>query len=120
MTTTTQYAPIGPIRHYPDKWLSGPDPLHHQQYYAWLKHRSQAWYRGEEHFLTWQDWLEFWPPEVWHQRGRKGPDLCLTRIDPELAWEKSNCEIITRAEQFRRQGIAKRGTIRGPNKIKRV
>jgi hypothetical protein len=116
--TKPVYAPIGTIRHYPEKWYSGPDYDDHQKYYAWLKHRSQALYRGEGHTLTWRKWLELWPEDVWIQRGKQRTDLCLTRPDPELAWSDDNCEIITRQEQFNRQGLAKRGKLRGPNKPK--
>lgn len=114
--TKAQYAPLGPIRHYPDKWLSGPDYDNHQKYYAWLKHRSQAYYRQEGHLLTWTKWLELWPEEIWAQRGKRRHDLCLSRPDPELPWSDDNCEIITRQEQFNRQGLARRGSKRQPYK----
>jgi len=40
---------------YPQNWCTGPDPRRHAQYYAWLKHKSQAHYRGELHELTWDN-----------------------------------------------------------------
>jgi hypothetical protein len=116
--TKTVYAPLGPVRHYPDKWLSGPDYLDHEKYYAWLKHRSQAYYRGEEHEITWPYWQSLWPNDVWYQRGKRKEDLCLTRIDPEKPWSDLNCEIITRQEQFNRQGLARRGRLRGSRQPK--
>jgi len=107
----TPYAPIGPIRHYPHKWLSGPDYGDHEKYYAWLKHRAQAFYRKEGHTLSWPKWLELWPDDVWQQRGKRKDELCLTRPDPELPWSDDNCEIITRQEQFNRQGENRRGRL---------
>lgn len=108
------YAPRAPIREKPNSWKSGPDWTDHQKYYAWLKHRSQATYRGEKHSLTWNQWQKLWPNDLWNQRGRAIDDVCLTRIDPTKSWNYKNCEIITRHEQFIRQGAAKRGILRGP------
>ena len=108
--TKAIYAPLNPIRHYPEKWLSGPDYDDHQKYYAWLKHRSQAWYRGEEHTLTWEEWLSFWPDDIWSQRGRKSHDLVLTRLDCEGSWSRDNCHIITRGEHLVKMSSRKRGT----------
>lgn len=112
------YAPLGPVRHHPEHWKSGPDYTDHQKYYAWLKHKAQARYRGEEYCLEWRDWQKIWQGDLWHSRGRGNHDLCLTRIDFELPWSKKNCELITRLEQYRRQGIRKRGQTRGPYKNK--
>ena len=112
------YAPLGPVRHHPEHGKSGPDYTDHQKYYAWLKHKAQARYRGEEYCLEWRDWQKIWQGDLWHSRGRGNHDLCLTRIDFELPWSKKNCELITRLEQYRRQGIRKRGQTRGPYKNK--
>lgn len=112
------YAPLGPKRHHPQYWKSGPDYLDHQKYYAWLKHKAQAAYRGEEYSLTWRQWQKIWTNELWDQRGRAIDDVCLTRIDPEKSWNYKNCEIITRHQQFIRQGAAKRGQLRGPYNVK--
>ena len=87
----------------PNRWKSGPNPFIREIYYAYLKHRSQARYRGEEHLLTFQDWQEFWTEDRWQIRGRGHDDLVLTRTDPEAGWHKSNCELITRREHFARR-----------------
>lgn len=104
------YAPKAPTRENPLIWKSGPDEKTHQQYYAWLKHKSQAAYRGEAHTMTFDQWLDFWNTDwAWENRGRKVTDLCLTRKDPNGAWSQDNCEIITRHEQFIRQGAKRFG-----------
>ena len=112
------YAPLGPIRHHPDTWKSGPDYLDHQKYYAWLKHKAQAAYRGESYELDWPDWQTIWKGDLWHSRGRGNYDLALTRIDSKKPWCMKNCELVTRLEQYRRQGIKRRGERRGPYKNK--
>lgn len=113
------YAPLGPSRHHPENWKSGPDRVRHEQYYAWLKHRAQANYRSEGHELTWHEWCEFWDTDyAWYNRGRGSKDICLTRKDIKLPWSKDNCELITRLEQFQRQGKNKVGRPRGPYKKK--
>ncbi len=96
-------------RRTPEYWKSGPDPLQHEMYYAWAKHRSQAHYRGESYDLTFEDWQEIWSnPEDFLRRGRKPDDLTLTRRDPELPWTLDNCEVLLRLDQLRRE-IARRG-----------
>jgi hypothetical protein len=88
---------------FPDNWASGPDPVMHDMYYAWAKHKSQARYRNEQHSLTWEEWQIIWSnTEDFLRRGRKPEDLTLTRIDDDGAWEISNVEVITRLEQLRK------------------
>ena len=108
------YAPLGVIRHHPNTWKSGPDYIDHQKYYAWLKHKAQASYRGEAYALSWPDWQAIWEGDLWHSRGRDNYDLALTRKDSSQAWSVPNCELITRMEQYRRQGLRRRGEVRGP------
>jgi hypothetical protein len=92
-----------PRRMFPTNWISGPDLIMHDMYYAWSKHRSQARYRKEDHNLTWDDWQEIWAnPQDFQRRGRKPEDLTLTRIDADHAWTISNVQVITRLEQLRR------------------
>jgi hypothetical protein len=92
-----------PRRMFPTNWLSGPDPLMHDMYYAWAKHRSQANYRKEAYDLTWDDWQTIWAnPVDFQNRGRKPEDLTLTRIDDDGAWTADNVEIMTRLEQLRK------------------
>lgn len=109
-TTKFKYAPKEtksksgkPRKIFPDNWISGPDMLRHEMYYAWLKHRSQARYRKEAYELSWEDWQEMWAnPIDFQNRGRKPDDLTLTRIDDDGAWELANVVVITRLEQLRK------------------
>lgn len=110
----------------PNAWKV-KDPAKHIKYMPYLKHRSQAAYRLEDYELTFEDWLYFWPDSNWHRRGRLGHDLCLTRDNPDLPWNRSNCSVITRKEQIQRahEYHAARGLIRGrvkgvPNKKKKL
>ncbi len=93
----------------PGSWKVGPDPILHDKYIKWLKHKSQAAYRKEPHDLSWEDWQEIWPDDIWFQRGTAKESLCLTMIDGEIGWTKTNCEIVTRLEQLRRHGLNRTG-----------
>lgn len=86
----------------PNTWLSGPCPIQHDKYYAWLKHRSQAHFRNEAHELTWEDWQQLWPNDLFEQRGRKKTDLCLARIDQEGSWSIENCAVVERSTHLQR------------------
>lgn len=87
----------------PNKWVSGPDPVRHDSYYAWLRHRCQARFRKEDYELTWEQWQELWFPDLWSKRGRAVDDLCLQRINTDLPWADYNVEIVTRREHLRRK-----------------
>lgn len=87
----------------PNTWLSGPDPLTHEKFYAWHKHRAQANYRQEKYQLTLEQWLEIWrDDEKFLNRGKKTDNWVLTRIDTDGAWSVDNVEIVTRYEQLLR------------------
>jgi len=83
-----------PVR--PDTWITGPDETVRDQYYAHLKHRAQARFRGEEYNLTWEDWQELWRC-CWQCRGRKATELSLYRIDNKLPWDTSNVVVVENA-----------------------
>lgn len=70
--------------------------------YAWMKHRSQAAYRGEDHTITLEEWRELWPNDVWFQRGRGADNMCLSKLDIELGWSTDNVEICTRRKHLKR------------------
>ena len=70
--------------------------------YAWMKHRSQAAYRGEDHSITLEEWRELWPNELWFQRGRSVGSLCLSKLDIESGWSIDNVEICTRRKYLKR------------------
>lgn len=78
----------------------GDDTHTREKYYAFIKHRSQAVYRGESYELTWEDWQHLWPDELWAQRGRRITDLCLTRYDYEGEWAMHNVLVCTRQDHF--------------------
>lgn len=86
----------------PHVWIVGPDAYKHQMYQPWLVAKAQANFRDEEWALPFEDYYEAWNG-LWDQRGRLSDDLCMTRIDYEGAWEKSNIEIITRKQHCSKQ-----------------
>lgn len=85
-----------PVR--PERWISGPDPIEHDKYYAWLKHKAQARFRKEDHSLTWEDWQELWSGDTWLERGRSMDSLVLRRIDRDLGWHIYNVMVLTRRQ----------------------
>ena len=109
-------------------WKTGPDELTHEQYYAWLKHKSQAAYRGEAHEIEFDEWLAIWNRDGnWFNRGRQADNVCLCRIDHEAPWSAANVEVVSRYEQLLRQAKTRaeqgvryktrkdKGVKRGPN-----
>ena len=92
-----------PLKTRPHLWKSGPDPVAHQKYLAWLQHRAQAQFRNEVYELDFASWLEVWQ-QHWHQRGRTRNSVCITRQDPEQSWCLENVQVVTREQHARRQG----------------
>lgn len=88
---------------YPHVWLSGPDPILHDQYIAWHRQRAQAHFRGEPFELTYEDFKLLWQ-ECWHQRGRTTDSLIMTRRDHKLPWSLQNAHIVSRREFLRAVG----------------
>lgn len=86
----------------PHLWKSGPDPERHERYRAWQQQRNQARWRGEIWHLTFEEFLEIWQ-DRWSQRGRLAGDLCLTRRQRHLPWQRDNVELMIRRECFARQ-----------------
>ena len=84
----------------PDTWITGPDPIRREKYYAFIKHRSQANYRNEDYELEWSDWENLWPDDLWSQRGRSIQNLVLYRLDPAEEWSIDNVCVGTRREYF--------------------
>ena len=89
----------------PHTWKTGPDPVVHAQYNAFIQQRNQARFRGE----TWTDeytfeqWRELWR-EHWNDRGRANNQYCLTRRDYNQPWTQDNSQVITRFEHALRSG----------------
>jgi hypothetical protein len=86
----------------PSSWKTGPDIEVRQKYYAYMKHKSQAHYRKEQHELTWDEWNQLWTPTLWEQRGRTVACMILTRVDTDLAWRLDNCIVCSRREHIDR------------------
>jgi hypothetical protein len=86
----------------PHVWRSGPDLEEHRKYRAFIQHRNQSQFRNEPWEITWEQYKELWR-DRWHQRGRTRDTYCLTRINYDLPWSVSNCDVITRADHNRRQ-----------------
>lgn len=86
---------------FPKNWKHATTMEEQERYYAYLKHRSQARYRGEEYSLTEQDWCELWPMDLFERRGRRLESLCLMMIDPELGWRRENVKVTTRKENLK-------------------
>ncbi len=87
----------------PHVWRSGPDPLRHQQYRAYMQQRNQAQFRKEEWLLDFDTWLALWGTD-YHRRGRLADSLCLTRWDLEDSWHKDNCILMERRHHMQRCG----------------
>jgi len=98
----TKYEYPGGLREDPSKWIAGPDPIEHDKYYAWLKHKAQAKFRQEDHSLTWKEWQSLWPTELWLGRGRGKHDLCLMQVDREGGWHIHNVEVVERIVYLQR------------------
>jgi hypothetical protein len=79
-----------------------PDPFDRQRNKTWHRMRAQANYRGEPWDLSFEDYKLFWPTEeLWRQRGRGAEELCMTRLDPEGAWSRTNSVVLPRIDQAR-------------------
>ena len=98
----------------PDQWLTGPDPVTHDSYYAWLQCRNQARFRSEPWDLTFDEWQRAWAG-LWHRRGRKSDQLCITRQDGEGSWTRDNVIVITRRQHAQRKTGVRLGLGESPN-----
>jgi len=79
-----------------------PEKFDRERNKTWHRMRAQANYRGEPWQLSFDDYRDFWPTEeLWAQRGRSTESLCMTRLDPELAWSRSNTVVLPRIDQAR-------------------
>ena len=89
----------------PHTWVTGPDPVRHEQYRAFIQQRNQARFRGETwtEEYTFDEWLALWR-EHWHQRGRKLQDYCMTRRDHTQPWTQENSQVITREKHVQHTG----------------
>ena len=98
----------------PHTWISGPDPIDHRLYTDCQRARAQAWYRGENWFITEQEYIDLWrTDDRYLRKGKTLNSLCMTKRDHDLDWTVDNVEFIERGEHFRQTHIHKhRGTKR--------
>lgn len=87
----------------PDMWVTGPDKIRRNKYYAYLKHRSQCRWRKEDYDLSFEDWERFWPDELFEKRGRSAESLLLTREDMRAGWTAENCFVQSRTDHLKRK-----------------
>jgi hypothetical protein len=92
----------------PHIWICGPDEYKHSMYTPWMMARAQANYRGEEFLLTFEEFYSAWKKR-WNQRGRKGHEYCMTRIDEDGPWSSDNIRVITRKEQLAEKNAKRLG-----------
>lgn len=91
---------VGPRPH---TWYSGPEERRHSMYMPWNRAKAQANFRKEAWDLTFEQFYEIWKDD-WEKRGRQADDLCMTREDPDGAWDIKNTVLVTRHEHLKRQG----------------
>ena len=91
----------------PHTWCTGPDPVTHAQYRAWVQARAQAEYRGEGWELEFDQYQAAWGP-CWDQKGRTRDSMCLTRNDYLLPWSADNILLVSRQQHAQRQASARR------------
>lgn len=103
-----KYGARGPRPH---TWKTGLDPYKHSMYNPWLKARAQSNFRNEDWRLEFEDFYALWNGS-WHLRGRKGHNLCMSRLDVEGPWIKGNIQLMTIKEHRARQGSLSVGITR--------
>jgi hypothetical protein len=99
-------------------WVTGPDPVVHKKYQAWLQQRNQAQWRGETWNLTFVEWQTLWG-ENWPNRGRERGCYCMTRRNHDLPWDTVNAQVITREEHARQQSDMTARGVRSPRQTRR-
>jgi len=94
----------------PSLWKYGSDDYTHESHYAWLKHRSQARFRGEDYDLTFEEWHSLWTPETLARRGRSIDSCVLTRVDWDGSWSLDNVRLVTRKQHLAMSGEYRKRT----------
>lgn len=84
----------------PHTWVTGTDPLRHEQYTAWHRARAQAHYRGEEWDFPFPDYVRAWGDQ-WHNKGRGKTNVQMIRRNPARAWARRNVQVVDRADFHR-------------------
>ena len=94
----------------PGSWKIGPDDRRHDQYIAWLRHKSQAAFRSEPHEITFTEWESIWNTDwAWENRGRETLSINLRRKDREKGWTMDNIEMISRRRLLQETASEHRG-----------
>lgn len=91
-------------------------PQETAQRLAYNRMRAQCKFRNEQFDLTLEQFLEVWEG-VWHHRGKEPHQLCISRQDPEGAWDLHNTIIITRESHFKKTGKNIRDCVHQPYNI---
>jgi hypothetical protein len=87
---------------HPNMWKSGPDPIDHRLYNDCQRARAQAWYRGEDWYITEEEYIRLWrEDDRYLKKGRTRESVCLVKIDKDLDWTLDNVHFITRLEHFK-------------------
>ena len=100
----------------PHVWKSGPDPVAHDSYRAWLQCKNQANYREEGWTLSFDEWQAHWAG-MWHRRGRTSQELCITRLDCDRPWADDNVIIVTRRQHAQRKTGIRTSLGQGPSDV---
>jgi len=97
----------------PHIWKSGPDPVRHVQYIAWLRSKAQANFRNEgwDPDFDFDQWLSRWGNQ-WHKRGRNIDSLCMCRVDNSKPWSYHNTELLLRNTQLLKQPQKRAGYLK--------
>ena len=77
----------------PERWKAGPDAELRKRRLGYYRSKSQAKFRRERWLFTEAEWLAKWPLSLWRQRGKKGFNLIMTRIDISGPWNLENTRI---------------------------
>lgn len=101
----------------PHTWKLGAEigEYKHSMYLPWLRAKAQANFRNEPWELTFEEFYDLWKDD-WPNRGRQPENMCMSRQDPDGAWDATNAMIITRKEHLTNQNKARLGTKYKPRK----
>jgi len=86
----------------PNAWITGPDPVRHKRYIAFLRQKAQANFRDEGWNFTFDEWLAVWGENIVY-RGRQRGTMTMVRVDYKQPWSKTNSRIVDRREHSRVQ-----------------
>lgn len=102
---------------YPHIWKSGADPIDHKLWIDCQRARAQAWFRGQDWFITEQEYVQLWrEDDRYLRKGRTLSDLCLCRRDADLPWTLDNVEFKTREEHYKNTKHFRGQVTYGPRK----